>query len=163
MIIHILDKNRAYDYPYLGAWFVTFMANGLTKYNFMFSDESPIDMGFRYIKEIRAKMTKGKKAMKELQKKDEERRYGVYMHDMYHALGLDINKFMKECPDLTGVGLQTGLNDWCDFTYLIVPVGDEKHQLKRFDIYVYDYKWNLLDVVTKTREGIKVNNEGWFY
>ena len=157
-------KNRAFDYSYLGAWFVAFIANGHTQYNSMFSDENPIDKGFRYIKEIRAKMTKGKKAMKELQKQAEAEQYNVYMHNIYHALGLDINKFMKESSDLTGVGLQIGLNDWCDFTYLIVPIEDEKHQFKRFDIYVYDYKWNLLDVVTRAENfGIKVNKEGWFY
>ena len=157
-------KNRAFDYPYLGAWFVAFIANGHTQYNFMFSDEDPMDTGARYIKEIRARMTKGKRMLKELKEQHEGEKFGVFMHDVFRALGLDINKFMKECPDLTGVGLQIGLNDWCDFTYLIVPATDSNNHFDHFDIYVYGYDNKLIDVVTRAENfGIKVNKEGWFY
>lgn len=138
-------KSRGCDSSYISAWFVAFIANGLTKYGTIRNDqdESPLESGLRYIKEIRAKMTKGKKALKKLEQQED--RYGPYMYQVHHALDLDINKFLKESDDFIGVGLQIGLNDWCDYTYVIVPI-ENKYNTDGFRIYVYGYDYRLIDV-----------------
>lgn len=140
-------KHRGCDYSYISAWFVTFIANGLTRYGIMRNDqdeETPLQAGFRYIDEIRVKLTKGKKALKKLEQQ-ETNEYGPYMYQVHHALDLDINKFLKESDDFRGVGLQIGLNDWCDYTYVIVPI-EEKFNTDGFRIYVYGYDYRLMDV-----------------
>ena len=138
-------KHRGFDSSYISAWFVTFIANGLTKYGAIRNDqdETPLECGFRYIKEIRAKMTKGKKALKKLEQQQDS--YGPYMYQIHRALDLDINKFMKENDDFIGIGLQIGLNDWCDYTYVIVPI-ENKFDTDGFRIYVYGYDYKLIDV-----------------
>ena len=140
-------KHRGYDHSYISAWFVTFIANGLTKYGVMRNDqdeETPLRAGFRYIDEIRAKLTKGKKALKKLEQQETDG-HGPYMYQVHHALDLDINKFLKESDDFIGVGLQIGLNDWCDYTYVIVPI-ENKYNTDGFRIYVYGYDYRLIDI-----------------
>lgn len=140
-------KYRCCDYSYISAWFVTFIANGLTRYCGIRSDqdeETPLQAGFRYIDEIRAKLTKGKKALKKLEKQ-KTNGHGPYMYQVHNALDLDINKFLKESDDFRGVGLQVGLNDWCDYTYVIVPM-ENKYNTDGFRIYVYGHDYKLIDV-----------------
>lgn len=140
-------KHRGCDHSYISAWFVTFIANGLTRYGVMRNDqdeETPLQAGFRYIDEIRAKLTKGKKALKKLEQQ-KTNGHGPYMYQVHHALDLDINKFLKESDDFIGVGLQIGLNDWCDYTYVIVPI-ENKYNTDGFRIYVYGHDYRLIDV-----------------
>lgn len=134
-------KRRGFDYSYISAWFVTFIANGLTRYGFNDQEETVLQASFRYIDEIRAKLTKGKKALKKLEKQKTD----PYAFQVYHAFNLDINKFLKESDDFRGVGLQIGLNDWCDYTYVIVPI-ENKYDTSGFRIYVYGYDYELIDV-----------------
>lgn len=139
-------KRRGFDCSYISAWFVTFIANGLTRYGIKNDqEETPLQAGFRYIDEIRAKLTKGKKALKKLEQQKTESSYGPYMYQVHHALDIDINKFLKERDDFTGIGLQIGLNDWCDYTYVIVPI-ENKYDTDGFRIYVYGYDYRLIDV-----------------
>lgn len=138
-------RHRGCDHNYISAWFVTFIANGLTRFGVNNQkEETALQAGFRYVDEIRAKLTRGKKALKKLEQQETDG-YGPYMYQVYNALDLDINKFLKESDDFRGVGLQIGLNDWCDYTYVIVPI-ENKYNTDGFRIYVYGHDYKLIDV-----------------
>ena len=143
------SKRRCYDYSYISAWFVAFIANDLTTYGDMYRDDDAIATGYRYIREIRTKCTKAKRNIKSFE--EERAKNGdtshVFYYQMRHLLNFDTNKFIKESKDFTGIGLQLGLNDWCDYTYIIVPESKTAYDKDAiFGIYVYDFEFELIDV-----------------
>lgn len=130
--------QRSFDPAYLSAWFVAFVVNRKIRYVRNKYEESAEDTGFRYIKEIRRKLSRSKKRLKELVESN-NKEY-LYAYEVQEALQFNLNKFIKEVDDFTGVGLQTRLNDWCDYTYVIVPQDD------CFRIYMYDGELSLIGI-----------------
>lgn len=57
----------------------------------------------------------------------------------------------------TGVGLENYLNDWCDYTYVILPDVDG------FRIFIYDYQLNFIDEIHTTDCLKELEAEEWWY
>lgn len=69
---------------------------------------------------------------------------------------------LKELDDYRSIGIETSLNDWCDFTYIIKnePV-DAMHS--KFVIYVLDANLKLLRVIENINNLEAYEQEEWWY
>lgn len=135
-------KNRAYDSSYLSAWFVGFIVNKQSMSNMWDYGGEQQEQGFNLISEIRKDLTRARKSLKELVEERQGQRIPSFK--VRNAMGLDPNKIIKKCDDFTGIGLQIGLNDWCDYTYVIVPQSTENDV--QFRIYTYNAELELIDM-----------------
>lgn len=57
----------------------------------------------------------------------------------------------------TGIGLENNLNDWCDYTYVIL------YDSQGFRIFIYDWEFNFIDEVHTTDDLEELKNEEWWY
>ena len=140
-------KYRCCDASYIGAWFVGFIVNKNTNYVQGKDEEKAEDAALRHIKEIRKTLTRGKQRLTEKLKKENKSQY--YSFEIQKTLNFDINRFMKELNDFIGIGLQTGLNPWCDYTYVIVPQNLKNHYYDeniKIRIYMYDAELSLIGI-----------------
>lgn len=53
---------------------------------------------------------------------------------------------LKKLDDFRSIGIETKLNDWCDYTYIVGPEATSADTWK-FVIYVLDYKLKLIKKV----------------
>ena len=76
-------------------------------------------------------------------------------------------KNFKESKDFFGIGLQHELNDWCDYTYVILanqPKEYNKRYESNFDIYIYEgdsYKKPIAMVTSEDPLWWYENEEWW--
>lgn len=68
-----------------------------------------------------------------------------------------LNETFTDERSFTGVGLENYLNDWCDFTYVILPDVDG------FRIFIYDYQLNFIDEIHTTDCLKELEAEDWWY
>ena len=73
----------------------------------------------------------------------------------FKTVGLN-ETFTDECS-FTGVGLENYLNDWCDYTYVILP------DKEGFRIFIYDYQLNFIDEIHSTDCLKDLEEEEWWY
>lgn len=73
----------------------------------------------------------------------------------YKTVGLN-ETFTGDC-DFTGVGLENYLNDWCDYTYVILP------DAEGFRIFIYDYHFNFIDEIHSDDDLEELAKEEWWY
>lgn len=73
----------------------------------------------------------------------------------YKTVGL--GKTFDANAAFTGCGLETRLNDWCDYTYVIVP--DVKGT---FRIFIYDYHLNFIDEIHSDDDLKELEEEEWW-
>ena len=70
--------------------------------------------------------------------------------------------------DFTGIGLETKLNDWCDYTYVIVPdiTIKENGYIKKqngFRIFIFDYKFDFIEEIHSTDDIEEYETAEWWY
>lgn len=66
----------------------------------------------------------------------------------------DFEKIPKDCPDYTGIGIETQCNDWCDFTYIVC----------REIIYILSYDGTILYKFHYQEEDLDdIKQEEWYY
>ena len=73
----------------------------------------------------------------------------------YKTVGL--NETFTDNLSFTGVGLENSLNDWCDYTYVILP------DKEGFRIFIYDHHLNFIDEIHSTEDLKALENEEWWY
>lgn len=77
-------------------------------------------------------------------------------------------KNLKESKDFFGIGLQCELNDWCNYTYVILAHQPEEHSKKyesNFDIYIYEgdsYEYPIA-IVNSEDDLTQYEEETWWY
>lgn len=137
-------KSRAFDSSYLGAWFVGFIVNKQTLGNMEWDYDEPQEDGFKLIDEIRKDLTTAKRKLKKFVEENKEKHIRAYQ--VRNAMGLDTNKLMKKCRDFNGIGLWMGLNNDCDYTYVIIPKGERFLREVTFKIYIYDSNYEFIEL-----------------
>ena len=74
----------------------------------------------------------------------------------FQTVGLG-NEFREDLA-FTGCGLENYLNDWCDYTYVILPDEDAT-----FRIFIFDYHLNFIDEIHSTDNLEELAKEDWWH
>ena len=69
---------------------------------------------------------------------------------------------LKELDDYRSIGIESKLNDWCDYTYIIKPESIDASKAK-FTIYVLNYKFELIEKIENINNLEKYMEEEWWY
>lgn len=75
---------------------------------------------------------------------------------VYKAIGLD-GTFTKNTA-YSGIGLENNLNDWADYTYVILPDINGT-----FRIFIYDFQLNFVDEIHSDDCLQDLEEEDWWY
>lgn len=74
----------------------------------------------------------------------------------YKTVGL--GKTFEENSSFTGVGLENHLNDWCDYTYVILPDTNGT-----FRIFIFNYNLEFIEEIHSTDYLEDYVEEDWWY
>ena len=90
--------------------------------------------------------------------------YNCCLSSYYELEPCDITKK----NDFTGVGLENSLNDWCDYTYVILPdIANRKINYNAeqygFRIFIFDYHFNFIDEIHTSDDLNELEQEEWWY
>ena len=69
---------------------------------------------------------------------------------------------LKTLDDYRSIGIETSLNDWCDYTYIIRPEA-RSATFTDFTIYVLDYNLKLIEKIENINNLEKYFDKEWWY